>query len=480
MRRSARATGARAPGGAPDRRGPRPPAPGAGRGDAADVAVVIPARDRPDALAACLARVGPCREIVIVDDGSSDPDAIARAAPTRTAAPGVAPHRAVRARRPARRRSGGPAAARNAGLAATDAPFVAFLDSDTLPRGRLAGAAARALRRSAAGRGRAARAGPGRADRRSRATRRSARRSTSARTRASSARAGAWATSPPPRSSSAAPRSPPFDETMRFGEDVDLVWRLAAAGLDRALRAGERRRAPAPGDARGVAAPARRVRVVGRPARPAPPRPDAPRRRAARRAAAVGARARRPAAARAARGAAARRAARRRRRGPRARRRRRRPRALRGPARRIARRAPPARDARAARARGPRAHRAADRRCRLARARARARHHEARPAVPRRRARRRHARPTTSPAARRSTRCASPRCAPPTISPTPPASGPGCAARPHRCAAHPRSAASKKRVTRRSYSPATSRIAAVWPTCGRYQTSTGAEPAARS
>src|SRR5436309_688858 len=44
-----------------------------------DVAVVIPVRDRADALAACLERVGMCGELVIVDDASTDPVAIAAA-----------------------------------------------------------------------------------------------------------------------------------------------------------------------------------------------------------------------------------------------------------------------------------------------------------------------------------------------------------------------------------------------------------------
>src|SRR3954447_5122307 len=56
------------------------PRPDPGAFTPADVAVVIPVRDRPGELAACLARVGPCREIVIVDGGSAAPWAVARAA----------------------------------------------------------------------------------------------------------------------------------------------------------------------------------------------------------------------------------------------------------------------------------------------------------------------------------------------------------------------------------------------------------------
>ncbi|HEY6886697.1 MAG TPA: glycosyltransferase, partial [Solirubrobacter sp.] len=94
-----------------------------------DVAVVIPAHDRVDALAACLARVGACGELVVVDDGSRDPASVAAVVTERCQA--TSSDHAPRIVR--RERGGGPAAARNAGVAATTAPLVAFLDSDTLP-----------------------------------------------------------------------------------------------------------------------------------------------------------------------------------------------------------------------------------------------------------------------------------------------------------------------------------------------------------
>ena len=80
--RVSEAAGRAAAGRAADRAGPRAPAPGGRRrrGRRGDVAVVIPARDRADLLAACLARVGPAAEIVVVDDGSRDPGAIAAVA----------------------------------------------------------------------------------------------------------------------------------------------------------------------------------------------------------------------------------------------------------------------------------------------------------------------------------------------------------------------------------------------------------------
>jgi mycofactocin system glycosyltransferase len=87
---------------------------------ATEVTVVIPVRDRPVELARCLAALGDAR-VVVVDDGSQDPEAVARAC----AACGA---RLVR-----RPQSGGPGAARNTGLAHVDTELVAFLDSDCVP-----------------------------------------------------------------------------------------------------------------------------------------------------------------------------------------------------------------------------------------------------------------------------------------------------------------------------------------------------------
>lgn len=116
---------------------PRPdrtaPAPGPG-----DVTVVIPVHDTPEALARTLAAlahrrtagpaVGPSpgaaddgpvpRRVIVVDDGSADPTAVAEVA----AAHGADLVRHDHAR--------GPAAARNAGLAQVRTPIVAFVDCD--------------------------------------------------------------------------------------------------------------------------------------------------------------------------------------------------------------------------------------------------------------------------------------------------------------------------------------------------------------
>lgn len=96
---------------------PRPPDPAA----RPDLTVLIPVRDRPAMLARCLAALGRSYQVVVVDDGSRDPAAVAAAA---------AAHGATLVRRPG---NGGPAAARNTGLAQVASELVAFLDSDCVP-----------------------------------------------------------------------------------------------------------------------------------------------------------------------------------------------------------------------------------------------------------------------------------------------------------------------------------------------------------
>jgi mycofactocin glycosyltransferase len=86
-----------------------------------DVTVVIPVRDRPGGLDRCLGALGRGYPVLVVDDGSADPAALARVA---------AAHGAMLVRRPA---SGGPGPARDTGLAQVTSELVAFLDSDCVP-----------------------------------------------------------------------------------------------------------------------------------------------------------------------------------------------------------------------------------------------------------------------------------------------------------------------------------------------------------
>ena len=183
-----------------------------------DVTVVVPVKDRPAALGRLLAALAAdpataALPVVVVDDGSAVP----------VTAPGarVVRHRIAR----------GPAAARNAGLRAAGTPLVAFLDSDCVPvpgwlerlrphldDPRLAVVAPRIT------------ALPG----------------TAGWFAAYETVVSALDMGPHPavvRAGSAVSYVPSaallvrreavgdgFDEAMRVAEDVDLVWRLAAAG----------------------------------------------------------------------------------------------------------------------------------------------------------------------------------------------------------------------------------------------------------
>ena len=93
---------------------PRPPA----ARQRADATVVIPVRDRAAGLDRCLAALGGGYPVIVVDDGSRDPAAVARV---------CARHRARLRRRPS---PGGPGQARNDGLALVTTSLVAFIDSD--------------------------------------------------------------------------------------------------------------------------------------------------------------------------------------------------------------------------------------------------------------------------------------------------------------------------------------------------------------
>ncbi|HEU5143456.1 MAG TPA: glycosyltransferase [Solirubrobacterales bacterium] len=85
------------------------------------VSVVIPTRDRPEKLARCLAALrGQAAEVIVVDDGSREPEAVARA----VHAAGV---------ELVRLGGRGPAGARNAGVAAASGEVVCFTDDDCEP-----------------------------------------------------------------------------------------------------------------------------------------------------------------------------------------------------------------------------------------------------------------------------------------------------------------------------------------------------------
>lgn len=199
------------------------PVPGPADGSAAaDVTVVIPVRDRPDGLATTLAHLGPVARVVVVDDASTGPET---AGVVERAGADVVRHEVNR----------GPAAARNTGwrLAATD--VVAFVDADCRPEeGWLAPLLAHLGDPAVAA---------------------VAPRTTSAPMPGLPAALARYEAVRPsldrgPRASIVRPRSRVpfvpatmlvlrraaleavggFDEDLRVGEDVDLVWRLDRAG----------------------------------------------------------------------------------------------------------------------------------------------------------------------------------------------------------------------------------------------------------
>ncbi|MDT4937074.1 MAG: mycofactocin glycosyltransferase [Pseudonocardiales bacterium] len=190
-----------------------------------DVTVLIPVRDRADALDRCLSALGHAHRVIVVDDGSADGPAVAQVAHR---------HGATVVRRA---RNGGPAAARNSGLFDVRAEFVALLDSDCVPTpdwiAQLAPHFADPLVAAVAPRVVALVDGP------SRVARFGARfGSLDLGTREARVAPGTRVAYVPTAAlvvrraalDQIARDGAVFDDAMRVGEDVDLVWRLHDAG----------------------------------------------------------------------------------------------------------------------------------------------------------------------------------------------------------------------------------------------------------
>jgi mycofactocin system glycosyltransferase len=185
-----------------------------------DVTVVVPVRDRLRELERCLAALEPGIDVVVVDDGSREREALAAVAARHGA-------RLVHRHTP-----GGPAAARNAALDVVSSELIAFLDSDCVPaRGwlhalaghfedPLVGAVAPRVRplpdarRSAVQRYLAARSPLDMGRREARVEPGGLVSYVPAAALLIRRRALAWG----------------FDHDLRYGEDVDLIWRLRDAG----------------------------------------------------------------------------------------------------------------------------------------------------------------------------------------------------------------------------------------------------------
>ena len=195
------------------------PVPDRGTWEPADVTVVIPVRDRQAELTRCLAGLTRMTRVTVVDDCSADPAAIAR----------IASGAGARVLR--REVNGGPAAARNTGLAVTQTPLVAFLDSDCIPGPGWLDALLPHFADPAVG-AVAPRIVPGEPGRTWLARYEGASSTLDMGARASIVRPGSRVPYVPGAALVVrrAAAGTGFAETMRVGEDVDFVWRLAASG----------------------------------------------------------------------------------------------------------------------------------------------------------------------------------------------------------------------------------------------------------
>jgi mycofactocin glycosyltransferase len=181
---------------------PRPPCPLS----STDLDVVVPVHDDVAHLGACLGALAGLA-VTVVDDGSADGLAVAAVA-------------AAHGARVVRRGCGGPAAARNTGLASTRRPMVAFVDSDCVVdaddllsvAGHLADPCVAAVAPRITESGGASPLDLG--------------------TNESLVRPGGRVSFVPTTTlvvrRTAVEEVSGFDELLRYGEDVDLVWRLAA------------------------------------------------------------------------------------------------------------------------------------------------------------------------------------------------------------------------------------------------------------
>ena len=185
-----------------------------------EVTVVIPVRERHAELARCLGGLAAgARRVIVVDDGSDDRAAIQSAA----AAAGASV-----LRRPV---NGGPAAARNTGLAAAQTPLVAFLDSDCVPAPGWLDALLPHFADPALG-AVAPRIVPHEAGRTWLARYEGASSTLDMGQRPSIVRPGSRVPYVPGAALvvRAAAAGAGFAEDMQVGEDVDFVWRLGASG----------------------------------------------------------------------------------------------------------------------------------------------------------------------------------------------------------------------------------------------------------
>lgn len=193
---------------------------GHGAPTVADVSVVIPVRDDTDRLAAAVAAIGEVREVVVVDDGSLDPAAVLAAAGSAA----VLRHE----------RGRGPAAARNTGWRAASGALCLFVDADvSLEAAALPVLLAHLADPTVAAVAPRVRSVGGVAPRWL-AAYEATRSSLDLGPRRGQVRPGGRVPYVPTAAllvrRAALEGIGGFDESLRHGEDVDLVWRLAGAG----------------------------------------------------------------------------------------------------------------------------------------------------------------------------------------------------------------------------------------------------------
>ncbi|MGZ4182892.1 MAG: mycofactocin biosynthesis glycosyltransferase MftF [Solirubrobacteraceae bacterium] len=195
------------------------PAPPLAHDGRAELTIVIPVHGGSEQLRACLAALSGRWPVIVVDDGSPNPDAIAAE---------VQRADARLSRHPTNR---GVSAARNTGLALATTPVVAFLDSDCVPSPGFPGELLAHLEDPAVGMVAPRIVSP--VTQRGRIAAYERRRSAldmGAQPSLARPYGRVWYV---PSAAMLARRDalgPGFDEGLEIGEDVDLVWRLHDAG----------------------------------------------------------------------------------------------------------------------------------------------------------------------------------------------------------------------------------------------------------
>ena len=183
--------------------------------------MVVPVQDRPAALGRLLAVLPPGLPVVVVDDGSRDPAALAAVCA------------AYDARLVSHEHNRGPAAARNTGLREVRTPYVAFCDSDVVPASGWLGTLRRHLDDPAVAVVAPRILGPEAGETDTWLERyEQARSSLDLGSTPAAVRAGGPVSYLPSACLLARVEAlgAGFDEALRAGEDVDLVWRLLANG----------------------------------------------------------------------------------------------------------------------------------------------------------------------------------------------------------------------------------------------------------